>query len=115
MNVLVLSSGNLTIRFQFISTDLEAIKHNADKCLASGTVKELRQDLFRDVLMREYRLAPDLLPLADEQVSSSRSGCGCRRIRSAGRPVRDGNPRAVAICMAYGGMAPYTTRNLITG
>jgi len=41
MNVLVLNSGNLTIRFQFISTDLEAIKHNADKCLASGTVERI--------------------------------------------------------------------------
>ena len=31
-------------------------------CLASGAVEELRQDLFRDVLMREYRLVPDLPP-----------------------------------------------------
>jgi acetate kinase len=41
MNVLVLNSGSSTVKFQFISTDLETIKQNADKRLARGTIERI--------------------------------------------------------------------------
>src|SRR5438093_403213 len=41
MNVLVLNSGSSTVKFQFISTDLETIRQNADKRLARGTIERI--------------------------------------------------------------------------
>jgi len=41
MNVLVLNSGSSTVKFQFISTDLETIRQSADKRLARGTIERI--------------------------------------------------------------------------
>jgi acetate kinase len=41
MNVLVLNSGSSTVKFQFIATDLDQIKQNADKRLARGMIERI--------------------------------------------------------------------------
>lgn len=41
MNVLVLNSGSSSVKFQVIQTDLELIKRNEDKRLASGIVERI--------------------------------------------------------------------------
>jgi acetate kinase len=41
MNVLVLNCGSSTVKFQLIATDLEAIKHDADRRLGRGSIERL--------------------------------------------------------------------------
>jgi acetate kinase len=41
MNILVLNCGSSSVKFQFISTDLEALRQNADRRLARGSVERV--------------------------------------------------------------------------
>jgi acetate kinase len=41
MNILVLNAGSSTVKFQFISTDLDLIKQNSDQRLARGVIERI--------------------------------------------------------------------------
>lgn len=73
MNVLVLNCGSSSVKFQIINTDLELIRSDADRRLASGIVERIgslalvtlqadgRPPVKRDAPLRNHRDALDLI------------------------------------------------------
>ncbi|TPW21042.1 MAG: acetate kinase [Elusimicrobia bacterium] len=72
MNVLVLNCGSSSVKFQLMSTDLDLIAKNADRCLASGVVERVGSESllsFQAVGRPKFRTAE---PLRDHRAAIDR-------------------------------------------
>jgi hypothetical protein len=70
MNVLVLNTGSSTVKFQIISTDLDAIQRNADQRLARGSIERIGGEAAVHIETENGSVPPTTAPLRDIRAAS---------------------------------------------
>lgn len=69
MNVLVLNCGSSSLKFQVISTDLESIEKETDRCLARGVIERIGSEALSRFQVEGRRPVRSAAPLRDHRAA----------------------------------------------